>query len=712
MSTRRRYTCGELAALVLPGYPTTAQGWRLLVEREQWLCCEAPARGGHGGVRREYLPPAELAPVIAQRELQLQVIGAQPAPTSTALPAVLHATPVELALPSASLTDRQRLERDARTGVLAALARLQQAAGCKQDAAITTLLTTARAGGVVPELDRMLRLARDPRGRPGDGYPSERTLKRWIAAGDLVPRIPQASTDVPPWAAAFLRIWQVPQKVSVSWAHRQLLQQLPAGIDGPSVYQVYRFVDRLGAVTRERGRMGDRELKNIRPFVRRSFDELLPCDVWTADGHTFDGEVQHPLHGRPFRPELTLIIDIGTRFAPGWSAGLAESTWTVADALRYAATRFGAPAIFYVDNGSGFKNRTLSDDDLGILGRLGASIEHSLPYNSQARGVIERAHQTVWVEGARTLPSYMGAAMDREARLQHFKLTRRAVKRGTATPLMPWHLFLQWCEERVAEYNNRPHASLGGITPAAAWANHVARGWQAEPLGDADQMNTLFRPREARTVRRGEIELFGNRYFSRELEEFHGSQLHVGYDIHDPAHIWIYTPEGRYVCTAEVDGNRRHYFPVAVVQQAREKRATARLRRVADKRDEILAELHGAPALSAPEPLTGIVIGSRVMQREDLLAARQAKAVQAEETAAPAAPRRPELVIDATPAPASAAPLLPRSQRAPADNYREWCELDARIKAGEAVPDGDAEWHERYQLSAQFRALNKKQASA
>lgn len=700
MTESRHYTCAELAALGLEGYPRTKRRWGDLVTREGWPYRETPSRG-HLGFRREYLPPADVAQLIAMRQLQMQV-AALPNP-AVLPPAVLQAPPAPVVQRADLLTDTQRRERDARTGVLAALARLRVDTGCSQAAAIATLLNNARTGLCGPELQRMLQLARDKRGRAGDGYPSARTLMRWLAAGDLAPRMPQARQTVPAWGAAFLRCWQQPQKPSLAQAYQHLLLQLPADAEPPSIHQVRRFVGQLGAVTRERGRMGPRELKNIRPFTRRSFDQLQPNDVWTADGHTFDAEVQHPLHGRPFRPELTLIVDIATRMAVGWSAGLAESTWTVADALRHAATRFGAPAIFYVDNGSGFKNRTLADDDLGLLARLGCSIEHSLPYNSQARGVIERAHQTVWVSGSRTLASYMGAAMDREAKLEHFKHTRRTLKRGGSVPLMPWHLFLQWCEERVADYNARAHRTLGGVAPAVAWANHTARGWQPETI-DADELNTLFRPRVARTVQRGEVSLFSNRYFSRELEEFHGSQLHVAYDIHDAAHIWLYLPDGRFVARADVDGNRAHYYPVPVIEQARQKRAQARLGRVEVKREEILAELHGAPALPMPEA-SAVVIGGRVLQPDAVIASRRAEPTLplAERVDTPATVFQASVAVAPAPAPIPA-PAVPRSMRSPAENYAEWCELDARIRGGDTVPDGDRLWHETYQCSAQYRA--------
>lgn len=710
--TKTHYSAAELAALELPGIPRSSRGVDKFAQRAAWAFREAPARGGRMGIRREYAVSA--LPELARMALLERAVIAPGLPVSLPPAPPLAAGLLSAgALPSrapaasfrdADLTDRQRLERDARSGVIAALRRLQVDTGCSQEAALTTLLTNARAGRLDQVLDNMLRLARDPRGRAGDGYPSVRTLKRWLSAGpDLAPKARRAGLDVPAWAATFLRNYQQPQKPSVESAYRAACEQWPAATR-PSIHQVRRFLAKLGTVTRERGRMGARELKNLQPFVRRTFDLLLPNDVWSADGHTFDAEVQHPLHGRPFRPEITTFIDIATRRAVGWSVDLAESSYAVADALRNGVERNGIPAIIYVDNGSGYRNAFMSDAATGLIGRIGATIEHSLPYNSQARGVIERAHQTIWVDGAKQLPAYMGAAMDREARLQQFKLTRKALKAGGAMPLMPWHLFVQWCEARIAEYNARPHRSLGNVSPDLCWANHLAQGATVERV-PADALATLFRPRVARTLARAEIRLFNNIYFARELEEFHGLEAHIAYDIHDASRVWVYAPDGRLICEAEVNGNARHYFPVPVVEQARQRRAQGRLNRVETKREEILAELHGAPALAAPAA-GQIVIGGRIVDPAAALAERQAIADAIVVEAGAPAPEAPGKSV-----PAPDIKPRPRGQRDPAENYADWLALDQLIKQGTEVSEADARWHRTYQTSAQFSAQHKKTAT-
>ncbi|MGP4849506.1 transposase, partial [Marinobacter sp. 1Y8] len=170
------------------------------------------------------------------------------------------------------------------------------------------------------------------------------------------------------------------------------------------------------------------EIKNIKPFVRRDDNVLLPTDGYTADGHTFDAEIMHPLTGKPFRVEITTVLDICTRMVVGYSVDLAESGLAVLDAIASAACDYGVPAILYVDNGPGYKNVMMTGEATGLMIRLGTEMKHSTAYNSQARGMIERVHKTIWIRLARRLPTYIGADMDRQAKQAVFKKTRKDIK--------------------------------------------------------------------------------------------------------------------------------------------------------------------------------------------------------------------------------------------------------------------------------------------
>ena len=83
--------------------------------------------------------------------------------------------------------------------------------------------------------------------------------------------------------------------------------------------------------------------------------------------------------------------------------------------------RGAVPAIWYTDNGPGFRAELLEGTAIGFYDRWGMTQKNSLPYNSQARGVVERFQQ-VWVKASRRLPTYKGRDMrSAHQRLVHEK---------------------------------------------------------------------------------------------------------------------------------------------------------------------------------------------------------------------------------------------------------------------------------------------------
>lgn len=500
-----------------------------------------------------------------------------------------------------ALKDWQRQVATARKSLLAEIARIGASVGT--ESAIRTLVRLAAEGGLPEHLQRLVPIANSKSGKDGKRTLSRRSLYRWMGDAKagfaaLAPRDVDKLV-IPTWAPTLMKFYRQPQKHSLA----ECLKQMGEGAPGYSTAR--RFLDKVGNVERERGRMLPRELKAIRPFIRRDTSHMLPGDCYTADGHTFDAEVAHPAHGKPFRPELTGVLDVATRKCVGWSAGLAESTWAVMDAVRHSVETCGIPALLYVDNGSGYRNACQAEEVIGFADRVGYTMTHSLPYNSQARGIIERAHQTIWVRAAKELPTYMGADMDREARQKVFKLTRKHIAAAGRSPLlMPWADFLRWCQDKIDAYNARPHRALPKMRDAAgklrhmspneAWEAATAAGWEPV-LPTAYERDDLFRPYTLKKVIRGEIRLFGNLYFSGALEEHHGDQVQVGYDIHDASRIWVRDLEGRLICVAEFEGNKRSHHPQSVIDQAAEKRAQTRERRLEihlrEVRDELAAPL-------------------------------------------------------------------------------------------------------------------------
>lgn len=661
------YNAKELAGLI--GLPGTVQGVINKASRENW---ESRTRIGKGG-GKEYpesaLPKATKDALVQKRLDALMPVAATPKPLPTTT------QPNDL-----TLTDKQRLERDARTGVIAEIRRIQTETGCSQEAALHTLITLAKLNSLEPFVARQLELARDKRGVKGEVI-GLRTLKRWLGAESLVPKFNQKDLGYPAWGKAFLECYQRPQKPSIPQAY----ESFALSYDGelPSIHKVRRFIEKLPAIAVQKGRMGKRELKTIKAFVRRTFEELWPNDVWSADGHRFDAEVQHPLHGRPFRPEVTPIIDIGDRSVVGWSVALDEAALTTVDALRFGVCTNGIPAIWYVDNGSGFKNQMLSDEAVGLLSRLGITIKHSLPYNSQARGVIERVHQSIFIRMAREMDSYVGKDMDREAAQQHHKLTRTGDKNGVIHLPMSWPNFLVALEGVIDRYNRRPHTSLPTFvdadtgkrrhySPSEYRAHKMATlvGFKLETV-KPEEAEILFRPRTIRKISRGEINLFGNRYFAKNLDAHHGEDLQIAYDIHDPRFIWVYDEDGRFIGKAELNGNAKAYFPQSVVDMARDKRADGRLNRLQAHIDEIELERKGGLALDVQpiEELPGMRAVLRKQEKQ----------------------------------PVAIAATIPSADQ-PRERYELWRDLDNTAQSGGDIPKHLRHFYNAYSTSAQGKS--------
>lgn len=682
------FTAKEFADAKLPGMPKSEAGMIKKAQRESW---ESQQRMGRGGGFEYHISNL---PTEARKALESHLAGTL---LTRAVEPAKQLAPATTTFGNLPLTEQQRAAADARVTIVNAIESLR-AQGITQQAAMNTLLTHADLGELAisnPTLDKALRMAKDKRGRGGGSpYPSVRSLKRYLAKDvkTMAPRKRQPD-PVPAWANDFLMCYLRPEKPSVVAAYEAFVTNWQGEDQPPSIHAVRRFIKKMGKVARSHGRMGPRELKNIMPFTRRDFSKLLPADVYSADGHTFDGEVQHPLHGRPFKPEVTTWIDIATRRVVGVSVALAESGIAVLDSFMDAC-RKAVPAVNYVDNGSGYCNAMLKDEATGVMARLGTTMTHSLPYNSQARGVIERVHQTIWVSGSKELPGYAGKDMDQEARQNQFKLSRKAVRQGGKMPLMAWADFMEWVHARVEWYNNRPHSTLPKITtvdgkrrhatPNEHWQSFLDQGWEPVSLS-GDEAAQIFRPRVTRKVLRGEIQVFANTYFSQELTEWHGEEVQVAYDLNDAESVWVFEPERGYlICRAEWNANRTDYFPMSFIEQARDKRYQGRIRRKQVQLQEIEEERRGRPVLEHNESLNLGALGSingELIRRQT---SKQAQPVV-----------EPEIT-----------PLSRFEQMTPDQRYQLHRAYD---RGDQPVPESDQRWFESYPKTAEYRSMRRRE---
>ncbi len=494
------------------------------------------------------------------------------------------------------------------------------------------LLTREDGFGIIPDI---LRIARD---RRAPGSVKRSTVYNWFKARDahgvaalspIPPKVKQNTIDLYPWLIPFLRHYAIPSKPSIPHALDNFEKSLDRTHDVPSYDQVRRALQSLKGTSdyklAHKGREGPLALKARSAFVSRSVEGLDPGTIYTGDGKTYDAEVQHPRHGKPFRPEITTIIDVATRKAVGWSVGLAENAEVVTSAMLHAVQNHGIPDIFYADRGSGYKNKKISTSTYGLCARLSITATHSLPYNSQARGMIERVHATIWNRLAKDYPSYIGKDMDKEAADRVFRESRRALqiiegKRQVEDPetlqkaqktyarlIVSWSQFVEDVDAAIEQYNNTPHSELRirdpengrmrSASPNEVWAQFEATGFQAFRL-DPGEADDLYRPYEKRKTNRALVEMHTNSYFSLALEPWDGEHVFVGYDIHDAQKVWVRQIDkvdggempGALICVAEFAGNEQHYMPISYRELAEERRLKGRMRRHQIKGEEIEAE--------------------------------------------------------------------------------------------------------------------------
>jgi len=667
------YTAAELAGL--EGLPASVSGVIRRAKSESWPAKKREGRGGGKEYAFSSLPQVTQDAILARALTSAGTGGELLEPRQPD-------TERELARYE-DLNEDQLAVMTARVAFVREIERLAQVT--TQTKAVQTLVDAARSGGLTPYLAERVVRANDR--KTATRTLSERTLKRWLSDfrkhGEraLAPKRRKADMTVPPWGPAFLAFYQRPQKPSIAAAFEQLREQTEP--PHPSIDQVRRWLKKLSPEAREKGRMSPQELKAMQPFKRRSTEHMWPNDVWVSDGHTFDAEVINPITGQAFRPEITVILDWFSRRIVGFALNLAESTVATLDALRHGITNAGMFSVFYVDNGAGFKNEAIYE----VVDRLGGTITHALPYNSQGRGVIERPHRTILVRLAKEFDSYIGVDMDKQAATRAHKLSRKAIKDGLKPAHIPtFQEFFDRLNSAVEKYNHTPHAALRkirdmetgrmrGQTPMEAWASAEAEGFEAI-TADAELVASLTRPQEVRKTHRGEVRINGGIYFMDALRDFHGEEIKVAWDYRDTSSVGTYTLDGEFIGEAKLDGNSTQAMPTAMLQRAADKRQKGQLARLSTKAKTITGQ---DVEIRTLEP----VANDDDTQRQIEAGRAKAKLLAAAKTDAFVIPEDPMA------------------------RYRLWQKLDKRVTAGEELSEKEQMWWERYPTTDGYRAIKR-----
>ncbi|OOV05841.1 hypothetical protein RF819_03155 [Rhodoferax fermentans] len=395
------------------------------------------------------------------------------------------------------------------------------------------LLVVARQAGVV---------------RPNGAIQSVPTLKRAIlkhrngGTAALLKRHQGRPMQVQEWHVRAARLWANPTKrgyADVAWKLRGEGYEVTDA-------QVMRYIKSLGATVaspRSADRVGKHFFKlNYKHHKRRNMDEVLVGEIYAADGHTVDAYMAHPSTGGLYRPELTLFMDVKSRYFAGWWLSEAETKESTLFALSSAMTSHDhVPAWVYTDHGSGYRAKMMSDENVGFYAKFSIATIAALPGNANGKGWIERAFRTVrdkhdkfFADGLMYCGDDMAPEINRRLSVDVEKGKRK---------LPSFNQYVDSLTAFIEQYHNTPMDALGGKTPAQVWA-----GLERVPVGI--EFDAVARPSVERTVSHQEVRLDNRHYYSEMLAEWDGKKVAVEYDLHNDTKVWVRTPKGVLICEA------------------------------------------------------------------------------------------------------------------------------------------------------------------
>ncbi|MBO3250793.1 Mu transposase C-terminal domain-containing protein [Klebsiella quasipneumoniae] len=639
INLKSHYTAQELANMRLPGLPETRPGIVARAKSECWAFRPRSGRGGGIEYSLESLPPAMQENIrgICIKQLMSKDAEAFPVASvkSTGSKIALyreHPSLVEQKLDR--LTSDQTKAADARIALVSEVLRLGGVPGYSCAKAIREIVRQSKTGELPKRLTDMVALANAKKGT--SRTLSEISLKRWMAdfkkAGTPAERIallaPGKRQRVEPeeiaWLPDFLAYYRNPNGVHMTEAYEDFVSgwcqryatQPEMLLSMPSYDAVRYAMDKLPEVVKQHRRITGSEARQLEGFVRRDWLCLPVNYVWIGDGHGMKMKVASPEHGNPITPEVTFILDGSCRYIVGWSLALSESVIAVADALRHGIKNNGVPYIYYSDNGGGETNSTLDANITGILPRLGVDHRLGIPENPQGRGIIEILNKTLGMRISRQFATYYGTGADKSTTRKVSKTliaALNAVDKGreltakqeqTLRDFPSWNELIGEIEAGVNWYNNRPHESLPlkangtHFTPAQFRKYKLEKEkTEIEWLSDIE-LRHMFMPETECSVRRCEIRLFNNLYYSEALREEHGRKVRVSYDIHDATKIIVRRMDGSLICEAIWDGNKKAAFPVTAEYWQKQKRIKG-MRERGEKKVR-LAEAENVLTLSEP----------------------------------------------------------------------------------------------------------------
>lgn len=341
------------------------------------------------------------------------------------------------------------------------------------------------------------------------------------------------------------------------------------GRSAPLILRQLELAGRIGERTvsastiqrllRRRGLSGPR-VEVIRR-ERFRFQAAAVNQLWQGDA-LHGPKLVNPRTGQLETVKAFALIDDRSRLIVNIEASFRETEAAFLAVLHGAIARRGCPRTLYLDNGASFVGRDLRI----VCAKVGIYLVHSCPYESSARGKIER----IW----RTLREHV---LDRLDLVKVRTLDELNVRLSS------------WVE---GEYNVRPHAGLDGRTPREVWDEGAG---DIRWVEDHSRLAEYFRAEEVRRAKNDATVTFDGRTYEVP-GHLRRQAVTLRYSCLDPTRVWA------------VDGATEIHLKVvdAVSNATRRRRHTRSrddgappARTGLNPVEQILARVSGRPAITS-----------------------------------------------------------------------------------------------------------------
>ncbi|MCC4116386.1 DDE-type integrase/transposase/recombinase [Aromatoleum toluclasticum] len=749
MTRKTHYSCAELAALRLPGYPGSEMGWSKLVKREAYVFQDVPAKGGKNGVRREYAPPAAVAKLIDRAE-GIVAAGDRAARVSAVIEqfdrddAEREANrqakgEAALAMLAEGMTAGQHSRFDGRLAIVQGWeVWFVQAQPMRKKAGLHTFAALYNEDRL-PPLPMITAAVRE-------AFPtiSYRSVERWHGdyvlnglAGLIDKQDGKLLKDVnvftkqPALYNAALALIVARPTIKITDLVEMLREAAVDGETGEILFEVpsadasYRFVNNWKKKHPELylAATNPDEWKNrcMSAVGNASEDVVRLNQRWEMDATPADWMLTDPESGQRRRYTCSVVIDVYSRRMLVVLSRTPKAQ-THMFCLRLALLAWGVPEVIVTDNGQDYK----ANEFRMALEALGIEQRVTAPFSPWQKPHVERGIGVMLHSILELLPNFVGHNVaERSAIESRRAFSERLFQKDSVIELdmRPTELQGLINDWLAGTYEQRPHGETNEapFARAAAWTGTVRR------IDDERALDVLLLPLTgSRTLQKKGLQIDGGWYAAPELFRL----VEVGTEVtvretEDFGTVVVHQ-EAKFICAAicpERKGVSRKELASHVrnAQAKRVKEDKKRLR-LASKidPDRMVGELLRKKAAAAGK-LAAMPSRETVAHQSEGLdqAARAAKRLDGGREAAPLSPETSRALAakQAERAmPAAAAAVQPRVIQIPETpelRFRKWLEINETAERGEVIDDAKLQkWWGLYQQSSEFGALMRRHKAA